>query len=114
MSVSDDLDVLFPGHGSPNNSPAWDAVKNSHALGEVVRGVVKLRYPFGVFIDISVGFPALLLVVRFRNADERPYTNIDDYPIIGTEIEARICVWDGSSRQIGLSQLERESMLGET
>ena len=76
--------------------------------------MVVARYPFGVFVDIDAGFPALILVVRFRNADSRRYTSMDDYPPVGSVVDGRICVYADGMRQIGMTQLDREAMLGES
>jgi ribosomal protein S1 len=113
MSVADQLDDLFPGHRSRERAAAWEAAKGRCPPGSPVRGVVVARHPFGVFVDIDAGFPALILVVRLNGADERPYTDIERYPQVGSVVAARVCAWVDTQRQIGLTQLEREPMLGE-
>ncbi|HET6384890.1 MAG TPA: hypothetical protein VFJ58_15965 [Armatimonadota bacterium] len=114
MSIQDELDRLFPGHLSQASAGAWEGAKARLPLGSTVRGVVVARYPFGVFVDIDTGFPALILVVRLAGADRQPYTDVDRFPAIGSIVEARICAWAGDRRQIGLTQLEREPMLAES
>jgi ribosomal protein S1 len=111
--VHEDLDRLFPGHRSPERAGAWEAAKARLQLGATVRGVVVARYPFGVFVDIDTGFPALILVVKLKDADQHPYTDIEQYPAVGSVAEGRIYVFGDVLRQIGLTQLEREPMLGE-
>lgn len=114
MSVDDDLDRLFLGHRSPERAAEWEAAKGRLPPGSAVRGVVVARYPFGVFVDVGVGFPGLILVVRLRGADVRPYTRVEAYPEVGATVEARVCVWADGHRQVGLTQLDREPLLGET
>lgn len=113
MSVDDELDLLFPGYRSPEQAEAWEAARVRFPPGAWVRGVVLARHPFGLFVDIGVGFPALLLVVRLRGADEHPYTDMMLYPAVGSDVDARVCLWADSHRQVGLTQLGREPLLGE-
>ena len=40
-------------------------------IRQAVRGKVIARAEFGVWVDIGVGYPALLLVVNFANRDAR-------------------------------------------
>jgi hypothetical protein len=108
------LDRLFTGYRSPERATAWEAAKNRFVLGSKVEGIVVAQFPFGVFVDINAGFPALILVTRLRrDVGRQPYTSMDRYPTIGSAVEARVCVWVCPKRQIGLTQLEREPMLGE-
>jgi ribosomal protein S1 len=113
MSVEEDLSAYFGDYRSDDRDPNWARVKSSLSLGGTVTGTVVRQYPFGVFVDIGRGFPALLLVVRFANADVKPYTDISMYPAVGSELSARICVFNDRDHVFGLTQLEREEMLGE-
>ena len=63
MSVIDDLERCFPGYRSPKRAAAWKAAKAQVPNDTSVTGVVVAKYPFGVFVDIGVGFPALLEIV---------------------------------------------------
>ena len=67
MAVNDKLATSFPGYRSGEMSVTWDELKKQLPLGQSVSGEVVLREEFRVFADIGVGFPALLLVVRFLN-----------------------------------------------
>jgi ribosomal protein S1 len=113
MDVDSVLDGLFAGYRSPERAAAWEVAKSQFALGSKVQGIVVAQFPFGVFVDINAGFPALILVTRLRDADRQPYTRMERYPAIGSAVEARVCVWVFPQRQIGLTQLEREPMLRE-
>jgi ribosomal protein S1 len=112
-NVDSVLDRLFTGYRSPERAAAWEVAKSRFPLGSKVQGIAVARFQFGVFVDINAGFPALILVTRLRDADRQPYRNMERYPAIGSAVEARVCVWAYSQRGIGLTQLEREPMLGE-
>jgi ribosomal protein S1 len=115
VNVHSVLDRLFAGCRSPERAAAWEVAKGRFVLGSDVEGVVVARFPFGVFVDIDAGFPALILVTRLRRrGDRRPYNSLERFPAIGSAVKARVCVWACSHRQIGLTQLEQEPMLGET
>jgi hypothetical protein len=72
--------------------------------------VVKCEH-FGVFADIGVGFPALLLIVRFADGKERPRQYPDDYPAVGSPIEGRVYAFSDSDRQIAITQRPREEWM---
>jgi ribosomal protein S1 len=114
VNVLDVLDRLFPGYCSSERAAAWEVAKSRCAPGSEVEGIVVARFPFGVFVDIDVGFPALILVTRLRRrVDRQPYNSPERFPAIGSAVKARVCVWICSDRQISLTQLERDPMLGE-
>ena len=58
-------------------------------IRQAVRGKVIARAEFGVWVDIGVGYPALLLVVNFANRDARA-KNFFGYPSVGDSIEAKV------------------------
>ena len=72
-------------------------------VGESVRGRVIARRPFGVFMDIGVGFPALLEVIQFEDAHERRY-RFEDYPAVGDMITARVVGVTDRNREVQLTQ----------
>jgi hypothetical protein len=112
VNVHSVLDSLFAGYRSPERAAEWEVAKSRFALGSEVEGVLVAQFPFGVFVDIDAGFPALILVTRLRRrADRQPYNSPERFPAIGSTVKARVCVW--AHRQIGLTQLEREPMWGE-
>lgn len=104
------FDKQIEGHASEK----WAELKKSLPLGATVSGTVVAQRPYGVWVDIGVGFPALNLVVRLKDADVTPYTSMEMYPGIGTVVEGRVYVFIDESRRICLTQLTPESMLGET
>lgn len=62
------------------------------------------REPFGVFADIGTGFPALLEVARFAEANERRYSYPEDYPAIGDVVVGWVYAFSDGRRQIGITQ----------
>lgn len=86
----------------------WNTLKADNPVGTSVKGQVVHREQFGVFVDIGVGFPALLLVVRFKHANVTPHTSMDMYPQVADELAGRIYVFDDACRQIAVTQLPRE------
>jgi ribosomal protein S1 len=113
VNVDSVLDRLFTGYRSPERAAAWEVAKSRCAPGSKVEGIIVAQFQFGVFVDINAGFPALILVTRLRDVGQQPYTSMERYPAIGSTVKARVCVWVCPQRQIGLTQLEREPMLGE-
>jgi hypothetical protein len=82
-----------------NAFPDWDAGKSNHdswdeavddlQIGEEVSGTVVDRAPFGIFVDIGVGFPALLQIIMIREFDRDQYFFGDGWPI-GADVKANI------------------------
>lgn len=89
---------------SAAKSGEWAAVPTRLGVGESIRGRVIARRPFGVFVDIGVGFPALLEVMQFEGARQRRY-NLEDYPAVGDMISARVVAFADHNRQVLLTQL---------
>jgi ribosomal protein S1 len=104
MSVIGEAEWPFGDYLSPAKAGEWAAVQARLGAGESVRGPVIARRPFGVFVDIGAGFPALLEVIQFEDARERRY-NLEDYPAVGGMITARVVAFNDANRQIGLTQL---------
>jgi ribosomal protein S1 len=99
-----DLNRFFPDYRLPVADAAWLSSKQRFAVRSVVCGTIVVRYPFGVFVDIGVGFPALLLIDRFRDA--KPRTTPADFPPVGSLTEAKIWGWNDRDRAIVLTQLD--------
>ena len=104
MNTIDDSEWPFGDHLSPAKAEEWAAVRSGLDVGESVRGRVIARRPFGVFVDIGVGFPALLEVIQFGGMRERRY-NFKDYPAIGDPITARVVTFTDHNREVHLTQL---------
>ena len=79
----------------------WDDVKQLFPVGTEVTGVVQSVHPFGVFIDLGVSFPGLIMVPEL--AGESP-KQIEDYPQIGQMVSAKVLWHRDSNQQVCLTQ----------
>ena len=113
MSAIGDSEWPFGDHLSPSKAGEWAAVRTRLGVGESVRGRVIARRPFGVFVDIGVGFPALLEVIQFASARERRYS-FEDYPAVGETITAPVVAFNDPNRQVTLTQLEPHPYLDQS
>ena len=104
MSVAEDLEKLFPDHESDARATAWDEAKRRLPVGTSVTGVVVARYPFGAFVDIALGFPALLEVIEIEGLSPERYRAGGWCPE-GSRVTARVMGFQDRTRQIYLSQV---------
>jgi hypothetical protein len=102
MGWEDDIRVRFPDWGTDAARDRWPNAKARLSVSQMVRGEVIARAPFGVWVDIGAGQPALLLVPEMAGAWVRS-VKFEDYPPLGAVIEARITRL-GDHGEIGLSQ----------
>ena len=105
MSWGNDLQTRFPNWLSNAAHPNWPAVKASLSVGQQVSGVVIARTPFGVWLDIGVAFPALLLVPDMRDARKRRIA-FEDYPQKGDSVQGCIKAL-GDPGKIWIAQMNR-------
>jgi ribosomal protein S1 len=98
------LDRVFGDYLAPARKEDWERAKAALRPGDRISGVVVARYVFGVFIDIGVGFPALLEVIQFDPPPGRRPLDIEDYPAIGNSVTARVVAFNDRNRQIALTQ----------
>ncbi|QSQ25769.1 hypothetical protein JY651_12895 [Pyxidicoccus parkwayensis] len=95
---------LFPRFGrytSRRHDAAWTKVKEQLVAGKPVRGKVVLARYYGRFIDLGVGFPALLPHVDDGHLLEKPR------PELHTEAEALVLEFDDKEREIVLTRQDR-------
>lgn len=104
MSVTDDLDDLFPGHRSPARAGAWEALRQQLVYGQSVTGTVVGKSPFGAWVDLGVGFPGLLEITVIAGLTPEKY-RLGDWCPVGSEVTAFIGGFREDSRQIGLWQV---------
>ena len=104
MSVVDELDKLFPDHRSSVRSAEWESVKQRLVVGETVTGKVVARSPFGAWIDLGVGFPALLEILVMAGLTPERY-RADDWCPLGSEVTASVAGFRDNGHQIGLWQV---------
>lgn len=104
-----DIRAVFPDWQTEAANERWPAIRKSLTVGQTVTGKVVSRAPFGVWLDIHVKQPALLLVVNMDGAGARRIT-FDDFPSIGSELTARINAL-GDTGEIGLTQQNPDRMI---
>jgi ribosomal protein S1 len=102
MGWDEDIRARYPDWGTKAALARWPQVREKLRIGQRVRGRVIARAPFGVWLDIDAGHPALLLVPEMKDAKEHRIT-FDDYPSIGEVVEARIVALSDCA-EIALSQ----------
>lgn len=103
MTWNQDVRSVFPDWLTELERQRWNDVRDSLQLNSTVKGLVVARAPFGVWIDIRVGFPALLLVPDMFQATQRQLRFVD-YPPKGTLVRARIHAIGTDDVSIGLTQ----------
>lgn len=97
------LTARFPPRDPERDRWEWEQVKQQLAGGQTVRGVVLAKAPFGAWLDISVGFPALLLIPDVVGLTPERY-RADDWCAIGSTIVAEVVLFVDDRRQIRVSQ----------
>lgn len=105
MSVTDDLDRLFPEHRSPDREAAWGALKQRLDYGQAVAGTVVARSPFGAWVDLGLGFPALLEITVISGLTPEKY-RAGEWCAVGSEVRAFVGGFRDWARQVGLWQVE--------
>lgn len=70
-----------------NTKDTWAELKKALPVGSLVHGTVVRVAPFGVFVRLNeADAVAALLVTHFEDGDRR--FELEDYPQVGTSIEA--------------------------
>jgi hypothetical protein len=93
----------------PTREPAaiereWTALKRRLSAGETVSGTVVAKAPFGAWIDIGVGFPALLEIILMEGLTPELY-RADEWCPLGSEVTAFVGGFRDHAHQIGLWQV---------
>ena len=102
LNWQEELIKEFPSWGTQEGIERFNLSKHSLVEGDVVIGKVICRAPFGVWVDINVGYPSLLLLTYFSQADVK-LKGFVSYPEVGNSIQATIRVL-GANGEIGLTQ----------
>lgn len=105
MAWEGDIRARFPDWGTDAALARWPEVRARLAVGQAARGDVVARAHFGVWVDIGVGLPALLLVPEMAGACDRPIP-FEEYPALGAVVEAHV-IWLGDRGEIRLTQNPR-------
>lgn len=78
----------------------WQKFASSHALGDIVTGVVTKVVPFGAFVQVAEGTEGLVHISELSDAHvELPEQVVQ----IGQEVQARVIDVDADRRRISLS-----------
>jgi ribosomal protein S1 len=79
----------------------WDDVKRDHPVGSAVTGTVVRAAPFGVFVDLGIGFSGLLRVPEMAGDGRK---RVEDYPQTGETVIAKVLWHDDRNQQLALTQ----------
>jgi hypothetical protein len=82
----------------------WAALKEQLSAGQSVTGTVIAKAPFGAWVDINVGFPALLEIVAMAGLTPERYS-ADDWCPLGSAVTAVVGGFRDDANQIGLWQV---------
>ena len=94
----------FPSFRSASRSAEWESLKHQLTVGQSVTGTVVAKSPFGAWIDINVGFPALLEILVMEGLTPERY-RADDWCPLGSQVTAFIAEFRDGFRQIRLWQV---------
>jgi ribosomal protein S1 len=97
------LERHFPTHRAAAREFEWQSVKNRMPVGSTVEGTVAFRAHFGAWIDLGVGFPALLEIIYITDLTPERY-QADDWCPVGARVRGTLFAFNDCNRQIGLRQ----------
>ena len=90
-------------HDSPEAAEAWDALKARLPLDSVVDGSVYAKAAYGAWIDLGVGFPALLEIIYIEGLTPERYQAGEWCPV-GSTVRAMVLGYRETGRQVYLWQ----------
>jgi hypothetical protein len=73
----------------PSTARAWEALKQWLPIDSQVSGVVWAREPYGAWIDLGLGFPALLEIIYIERLTAERY-RADDWCPVGSNVSAKV------------------------
>jgi hypothetical protein len=86
LSWVKEIRAVFPDWGTEQALQHWLEVRQQLCVGQPVEGSVVARADFGLWLDIGVNHPALLLSSEVRNSR----VNFKDHHVVGDVVEAWI------------------------
>ena len=98
------LSERFPARDPVEVEREWAALQQRVAVGQSVTGVVFAKAPFGAWIDLRVGFPALLEIVCIAGLTPERYKT-DDWCPVGSEVTAFVGGFRDRGHQVYLWQV---------
>ncbi len=78
----------------------WEILKQQLPVGQSVTGTVIAKAPFGAWLDIGVGFPALLLIPNVEGLTPERYRN-DQWCPVGSTVRADVGWFDDGKFKSG-------------
>jgi hypothetical protein len=84
----------------------WSALITRLHVGELVTGEVIVKAHFGAWVDIGVGFPALIELPYIRGLTPERYRD-DDWCSRGSTLHARVLSFTTSLNQVRLAQVRQ-------
>jgi ribosomal protein S1 len=85
------------------DATAWDRLKASIPIGTEVTGRIVACQPFGVFVDLGLGFHGLLELPEFSDPSIRK-RGMSSFPSVGESITARVLQYMERNKQLRLTQ----------
>lgn len=100
---SDEVRRYFGDVTSADRVSDWERAKQAFPVGSKVSGRVVLKAPFGVWLDVGAGFPALLLITQLAT-----FYSHDTYwksgPQLGETMDVTVLGFNEPARALGLTQ----------
>ncbi|BCE01989.1 hypothetical protein [Marinicellulosiphila megalodicopiae] len=107
------LQELFGDYSSIEMAKEWDTLKSKINKNDNVSGIVVARAPYGIWIDLGFGFPALLESIVVKGMTPAIYKE-DKYLPVGSTVYAKISGIREKERQIYLHQDEWPFKINDT
>lgn len=98
------LSEKFPPRDPALVQVEWDAMKQRLAVGQTVSGTVVAKADFGAWLDIGIGFPALIFVPDVAGLAPDSYINDQWCPPVGSAITAEIVLFADPKHVVRVSQ----------
>jgi hypothetical protein len=89
-------------HFKPLDDKAWEEAKQK--LDQQVTGTVVAKAAFGAWVDIGVGFPALLEIPHIAGLTHEQYQN-DEWCPVGSTVSAHVTDFKDDLRQVRVQQV---------
>ena len=105
------MDDRFYKHDSPEAANAWEALKKRLPVDSVVEGTVDAKAAYGAWIDVGVGFPALLEIIYIEGLTPERYQAGEWCPV-GSKVRAMVLGYVDSRRQVYLWQRKSAATAG--
>ena len=106
------VSARFPPRDPSRIQAEWESLKLRLNVGETVSGTIVAKAPFGAWIDIGFGFPALLLIPHVEGLTPERYRS-DEWCPIGSTVTAVVGGFNDRDCQISVWQVRSNAMSAE-